>query len=616
MSWWWWWQSSAAERLRRKAAAKRLQCDAQSALPLPPLAPGLTAAKENEIAVASTVEELVTRVKAGTLSSYEVVSVMVKRAREFGGVKGVNAVTEEFYDGALTEARQKDRQLALTRPGCSSKNLGLLEGMPISIKDHINVKGKDSTTGAACRCFQPVLQDALVVELLRDAGAIILCKTNVPQCLMLPETTNNIWGTTVTPWDLRRTAGGSSGGEAALIAARGSLLGVGTDIGGSCRVPAMFSGCVGFKPTPARVSDQGLTMPFPGGKIGMKAVKVTAGPLANRVEDVALMCEAWWVEKMWLRDPFVVPLPFDHIAYREGLDKTQQRQQEEKEPQQGCGGGLAHAKKFRLGWFMTDDFFEPSRAGKRAMGLAKQALEATGKYELVELKLDKSTNGWEAVRLFYNILTAEGGMKSYVEGLEGEPLIGAYRKMHFATSLWDWVRPFMNCVLYLLDEKRMRFMVKGFRREGVPTRDYWQYCKELQVYQEAWVHMLHAQDLQGFLCPGVALPAFCNGASQSVESACTYTFFLNLLHFPAGMVPVTRVREDEACYPLKELPRMQRDSIARAAAKTMQGSAGLPVGVQVAFLPFQDEMCLHVMKDLQDAVKFRDLPALAKRRLF
>lgn len=155
----------------------------------------------------------------------------------------------------------------------------------------------------------------------------------------------------------------------------------------------------------------------------------------------------------------------------------------------------------------------------------------------------------------------------------------------------------------------MRFMIRDFRRGGLTTRKYWQYCKELQCYQEAWVRLLQAKDLDGLLCPGVALPAFPHGSSQSVASACSYTFFLNLLHFPAGMVPVTRVREDEACYPLAEVPRAQRDYIARAAAKTMKGSAGLPVGVQVAFLPFQDEMCLHVMKDLQDAVKFRDLPS-------
>jgi Asp-tRNA(Asn)/Glu-tRNA(Gln) amidotransferase A subunit family amidase len=229
MAWWWWWPSSAAERLRRRAAAKRLQCQAKSALPLPPLASGLDATKESDIAVTAMVEELVARVKDGTLSSYEVVSVMAKRARECGGTQGVNAVTEELYDEALTEARQKDRERALTPRGSSA----VLEGMPISIKDHINVKGTDSTGGAACRCFQPMPKDALVVELLRDAGAIVLCKTNVPQCLMLPETTNNIWGETSTPWDLTRTAGGSSGGEAALIAARGSLLGVGTDIGES-----------------------------------------------------------------------------------------------------------------------------------------------------------------------------------------------------------------------------------------------------------------------------------------------------------------------------------------------------------------------------------------------
>lgn len=195
-------------------------------------------------------------------------------------------------------------------------------------------------------------------------------------------------------------------------------------------------------------------------------------------------------------------------------------------------------------------------------------------------------------------------------------MISAYWKLRAATSLPDWLRPAVHSVVYMLGEKRLRFMMRGLKREGLPTREYWQYCEELQRYQEAWVRMLKGKELDGFLCPGVALPAFPHGSSQQLESCCSYTLFLNLLHFPAGMVPVTRVRPEEACYPLNEVPRAQRDSIARAAGRAMQGSGGLPVGVQVAFLPFEDERCLHVMKELQDAVGFTEMPPLAQRTVF
>lgn len=617
-----WWLSTAAERLQRKARAKRAEFEAKWAQPLPPVAPELDAAKETKIALELSIEDLVALMQDGTFSSHDVVSVLAKRAREFGGPAGVNALTDVLFEEAFAEARRKDRDRQ--RGGGESDAVGVLEGIPLSVKDHIDVKGTDSTTGAACRCFRPASKDALVVELLRDAGAIVLCKTNVPQCLMLPETSNNIWGVTSSPWNLTRSAGGSSGGEAALVAVRGSLVGIGTDIGGSCRGPAHFSGCVGFKPTPARVSGKGIVMPSKTGKMGMQAIKATAGPLANRVEDVALVCQAWWVNKMWARDPYVVPLPFDHMAYRRGVTKDAQQWERGGGGEQTRDGGkgrqeeagLPGGRKIRLGWFVSDDFFEPCRAGKRAVREAKQALESTGKYELVEMRLSTATDGWEAVRLYYNIMTAEGGLRSYIDALEGEAMIPMYRNIRLAACFPDFLRPLLHTALYLTGEKRRRFLVKNMRRDGLATRTYWQYCEELQNYQEAWTRMLQTQKLDGFLCPSVALPAFPHGWSSHLESSCSYNLFLNLLHYPAGVIPVTQVRADEAVYPPSDLPRMQRDSIARAAAIAMQGSEALPVSVQVAFPPFQDEMCLHVMKDLQDAVGFTALPPYAKRSVF
>lgn len=135
----------------------------------------------------------------------------------------------------------------------------------------------------------------------------MFCKTNVPQMLMLPETANNVFGTTTNPWNHARCAGGSSGGEGALIGARASPLGIGTDIGGSIRIPATFNGITGFKPTPWRVSDQGITLPFlTEDRMGMQAVKLSAGPMARYVEDLVLMlkcvykdvcCYGGWMDR-------------------------------------------------------------------------------------------------------------------------------------------------------------------------------------------------------------------------------------------------------------------------------------------------------------------------------
>lgn len=104
----------------------------------------------------------------------------------------------------------------------------------------------------------------------------------------------------------------------------------------------------------------------------------------------------------------------------------------------------------------------------------------------------------------------EGGLRSNIEGLEGEPLLKELQKVHTANTLPDWMRPLISGVLYLLGEKRMPFMAKAIRRAGLSAREYWYYCKELQVYQEAWVEMLHAQDLgfcvQGWRCQLSPIP--------------------------------------------------------------------------------------------------------------
>lgn len=122
-----------------------------------------------------------------------------------------------------------------------------MHGLPISVKDQIDVKGFDSSLGFSHECFKPATEDATLVKILREAGAVVFIKSNTPQTMMTFESTNPIWGTTLNPHDPKkeRTAGGSSSGEAALLGSDGIPLGFGSDIGGSLRIPAHFSGCYG-----------------------------------------------------------------------------------------------------------------------------------------------------------------------------------------------------------------------------------------------------------------------------------------------------------------------------------------------------------------------------------
>jgi len=183
------------------------------------------------------------------------------------------------------------------------ESLGLLHGVPVTVKDSFDVAGLPTLCGSRFRLGHKAEQDATSVARLRAAGAILLGKTNTPEFLSNYETDNFITGRTNNPWNLERTPGGSSGGEAAAIASFCSAGGIGSDGGGSVRIPAHFCGIAALKPTPGRVSAAGHfpVICHPGGLLGV------AGPMARSGEDVRLLFAA--LAGYDSQDPFSVPVP-------------------------------------------------------------------------------------------------------------------------------------------------------------------------------------------------------------------------------------------------------------------------------------------------------------------
>lgn len=180
---------------------------------------------------------------------------------------------------------------------------GPLDGVPVTLKDSFNIAGLPTRIGSRFYPPDPAPGDAVVTERLKRAGAILLGKTNTPEFLMAYETDNYVTGRTNNPWDLERTPGGSSGGEAAAIASFCSAGGAGSDGGGSIRVPAHFCGIAGLKPTPGRIPATGHVPPieYPTGVVSV------AGPMARSVRDLRLLFEV--LAGYDYRDPFAAPVP-------------------------------------------------------------------------------------------------------------------------------------------------------------------------------------------------------------------------------------------------------------------------------------------------------------------
>jgi Asp-tRNA(Asn)/Glu-tRNA(Gln) amidotransferase A subunit family amidase len=184
---------------------------------------------------------------SGTLKSIDVVTAFCKRAAI--AQQCVNCLTETMFPSALARARECDAHFART-----GTTLGPLHGLPISLKDSFNVRGVQSTIGyTAFIAHPPAATNGVLVDMLLEAGAVLYVKTNLPQTMMTADSHNNVFGRTLNPWNLSWTAGGSTGGEGALVAMRGSVLGVATDIAGSNRIPAFCCGISSFKPSSGRV---------------------------------------------------------------------------------------------------------------------------------------------------------------------------------------------------------------------------------------------------------------------------------------------------------------------------------------------------------------------------
>ena len=308
--------------------------------------------------------QIAEQVRSRRLSPAEVVEAHLARIEQIN--PKINAFVQLDPDRALASARVAEN--VVMRGG----EIGPLHGVPIGIKSSIDVAGMPCEAGTKLRAGHVAQTDAPLVQRLRKAGAIVLGVTNTPELLMAWETDNLLYGRTNNPWDLSRTAGGSSGGEAAAIAAGCSAAGVGSDGGGSLRVPAHFCGICGLKPTPGRIPATGH---FPQ-SVGPFALLGVVGPMARTISDLKVLFEV--MQGPDIGDPSATPVPVQWPA----------------------------SKKFRIGYFEDDGRTPVTPETRHAVKQAADALRGGG--ASVEPFLPE---GLEAARqLWWQFFGVAGGM--------------------------------------------------------------------------------------------------------------------------------------------------------------------------------------------------------------
>jgi fatty acid amide hydrolase len=464
-------------------------------------------------------------VAAGRVRAVDVLDDHVGR---HGALHGrLNALVQQRFRAAGEDAAAVDAAAP-----------GPLAGVPVSVKECFPVRGLLTTLGIESRRSAVDAVDAPLVSRLRTAGAVVIGKGNVPQAMYLHETDNPIWGRSVHPEVAERGPGGSSGGDAALVAAGVVPLAVGNDLAGSLRQPAHACGIATIMPRSAVLGDGGAfdTMPL------LRVVRPRAGFLARTIEDLELALAAV-----------------------------------------GASGPEAAGRPIRVAWWDDAGPVVASAAIVRGVHEALGRLRAAG----AETSACEGTLACEAAWLHLALLSADGGAQ--VRSLFGRTRpIRAVRRLLRIGGLPGPLRPPLAALVRLLGRKlEARALGTTGPRDAAGVA-------ALEAARDAIAARFAAEcaGCDAIVCPVSALPALRHGSAGQLLLAAAPCLLANLLDLAAGAVPVTRVRSDEE----RSRPR-SRDPVLRAAARADQGSAGLPVAVQVVAGPGRGEATvLRVMR--------------------
>ncbi|KAJ4015233.1 hypothetical protein NW766_005565 [Fusarium irregulare] len=457
----------------------------------------------------------------------------------------ISRLTEILFNDALAQARELDQYY--TKEG---KTKGPFHGIPISLKDQFNVKGHDTTLGYTGKSFKPASEDAVLVNILKKLGAVVICKTNLPQSIMWAETDNPLWGLTENPIISGYTPGGSTGGESALLYSQGSLVGFGSDLGGSIRMPAHLMGLYGFKPSSPRLPYYGV----PVTTDGQEHVPSSIGPLARSMSSIHDVTKEIILQEPWTQDCRCVPIPWRQSAYDDVLNR-----------------------KLTIGIIRDDGVVRPHPTISRVLEETVTALRSAG-HEVIEWIPDRHAEVIEVMDAYFTVDGLEDVRRDVEVG--GEPIIPA--------------------VQTLVD-----------RGKAISVFEYWQLNKrkrELQqAYLEKWNNAISADT--GRVVDALITPALVHASvpHNSIKWV-GYTKVWNLLDYTALVIPAGRVEPQDLEAKWDHETRNEKDEWCKKLWEERKGEMArhqLPVDIQIVGRHLEEEKVLAVGKVIDDLLRSR-----------
>ncbi|KAI9448509.1 general amidase [Lactarius indigo] len=530
------WQELAAEKKARQAAS--IPKEWLIALPSDdvldvtdiPAKCGLLSARDLEITEVSSVADLLSKIATGAWSSVEVTTAFCKRAIIAHQV--TNCLTEIFIDRALERAAWLDEQL---------KSTGKV--------DQVAIKGLETTMGYVSWIGRVAERDAALTEILIECGAVLYVRTNVPQTLMWPECYNLVFGRTVNPVNRTLTCGGSSGGEGALLRMRGSILGVGSDIGGSIRIPAAMNGIFGLRPSYHRIPYEGSVNSLEG----QDSLPSVLGPISTDLGGIKLFMQAVIGQKPWLKDP---------LSMRKHWD--------------GDGSSL-------LVSFGITVSVIPHPPVIRALEMTRDALIAAG-HDVVDWKPYKHAELHEATM---GIWTA-GGQEDILAATSqiGEPLLKSMAKTNTTEG-----------TTFIGSKGTSAFeLFKIQKKRAVLRKEY------LDHWQNTSVSTSTGRPVDAIISPVAPFPPPPHGQYMTVG----YTMIWNVLDYPACVFPVTKVD------PVLDQPKPEHHFLSEEDRKihelydSPETFKGAPISLQLVGPTQEDEAVIAMTEIVEAALERRD----------
>ncbi|KIW19045.1 hypothetical protein PV08_03335 [Exophiala spinifera] len=549
---------------RRACVIKQRQRDARFES-LPDVYKGPLTSHQRSI-LNAPIATLVQDVHSGNISPVDILRTYGKTAAI--AQERTNCVTELLLPEAEAWAKSSDVNLN-----------GPLAGIPVSLKDSIAVAGFDVSVGYSRHVFKPYAEDGVMVKLLKRAGAIPHAKTALPITLLSFESTNDLWGVARNPHNSRYSPGGSTGGEGALLALNGSRIGIGSDVAGSVRAPAAWSGINSLRCSTGRWPKVGMNTSMPG----QEGVPSVFSPMARTLDDLTYFTKAFIRMKPWEVDYTVHPIPWR----QELFDKARS------------------SEKLRVGLITTDGVVKPSPAIARGLEMTADALRKAG-HEVIEIPLEsypQTATPALGLQIASVLLCADGGrtFSSFFRTGESNDPGAAQIKFYMSLPrpvkyLWYlWTR-------YVRGDPLWASILQYFH--PLSAAEQWQWVAKREAFRATWYEWWNESE-QAFdfiLCPGNATPALPHGAMKDAVASCGYTFLWNLLDYSAGILPVAKVD--------KELDALEKgwkptNGIERGAYKHYDASKmeGLPIAVQVVGRRLTEEKTLGYMGVVESCLR-------------